>query len=52
MLDVQRILESVIASGIGAAALWLFGSVFKLRRDLNAAWGKIRELQKNGPRST
>jgi len=41
-LDLNSIAEKLIILAVGGFVSWVFGSIIKLRRDVNAAFGKLR----------
>lgn len=49
MIDYQQLATNLIlmlSGGIGTAAVWSVRKMFKLNRDMDFAFMKIRELQK------
>lgn len=46
MLDWQDIGSQVVVMVVGAVGSWAVGRLRKARRDMNAAFRKIREIEK------
>lgn len=46
MLDPSQIANELVVSAVGAAVFWVVSAMKKMRRDIDAAFSKIRELEK------
>ena len=45
-LDLTELAAGLVVSLLGGAASWFCGTVLRLRRDVDAAFSKIRALEK------
>lgn len=52
MIDWTEILTNSIVALVGSAGTWLFTNVLRLRKDVDAAFRKIRELQGGTPNAS
>jgi hypothetical protein len=45
--DISTLMNDLIVYLAGSATLWVFSKTWKNSKDLNEAFSKIRELEKN-----
>ena len=44
-IDIQRIVENSVVALLSGGASWVLASVWKLKKDLNRLWGRVRYLE-------